>query len=311
MDAEQPAIVARGLTRRFGDLTAVDGLDLDIPRGRVYGFLGPNGSGKSTAIRMLSGLLLPSAGRIRVLGLEIPAHAEALKRRAGYMTQSFSLYGELSVFENLAFIARLFGLRGASRRRRIEELMATYRLTGLRTRLAGTLSGGERKRLALAAAVLNRPELLFLDEPTSAVDPQTRRDFWEVLFGFADAGTTILVSTHHMDEAERCHGLAILQAGRLVAEGSPDTLRRGIDGVVLLAETDRPREAEKVLIGEDGVRSCAQIGNRLRVLVDDADRIGRLRQRLEQAGLKADIRITDANLEDVFVAATHHAGAPS
>ncbi|MBL7249058.1 ABC transporter ATP-binding protein [Alloalcanivorax sp. C16-2] len=299
-----PAIQTRGLTRRFGDLVAVDHLDLSVPRGQVYGFLGPNGCGKSTTIRMLCGLLLPSDGDIRVLDLDIPRQAETLKQHIGYMTQSFSLYRDLSVRENLEFVARLFGLSRARRRQRLDELFQTYRLEALSEQLAGTLSGGQRQRLALAAAVLNEPELLFLDEPTSAVDPQSRRDFWDVLFGLADSGTTLLVSTHYMDEAERCHRLAILQQGELVAEGSPDQLKQRMEAVSLLVETDRPRRAQHALDGLEGVRSCAQIGATLRVLVDDEAALAPVRQRVRTVDPDAGVNVTDVNLEDVFVAAT-------
>jgi ABC-2 type transport system ATP-binding protein len=172
---------ARGLTRRFGDLLAVDNVDLSVPRGQVYGFLGPNGSGKSTTIRMLCGLLEPSAGRIEVLGLSVPEQAEALRRRIGYMTQRFSLYEDLSVRENLEFLAAIQDLPRVQARQRVEALLQQYRLHDRQPQLAGTLSGGQKQRLALAGAVVHSPELLFLDEPTSAVDPESRRDFWEAL----------------------------------------------------------------------------------------------------------------------------------
>ncbi|HEX5754877.1 MAG TPA: ABC transporter ATP-binding protein, partial [Arenimonas sp.] len=217
---------ARGLTRRFGQLTAVDHLDLDVPRGCVYGFLGPNGSGKSTSLRMLCGLLTPSSGDIEVLGLRIPEQAEALKRRIGYMTQKFSLYEDLSVQENLEFLAAVHGLRRHAARQRIDELLATYDLLDLRRQLAGTMSGGQKQRLALAGCVLHRPDLLLLDEPTSAVDPESRRGFWAQLFALADAGVTLLVSTHYMDEAERCHRLAFIFRGQLLAVGTPDEVVR-------------------------------------------------------------------------------------
>lgn len=221
MSSPEAVIRARGLTKRFGSLTAVDGLDLAVDRAEVFGFLGPNGCGKSTTIRMLCGLLLPSAGEIEVLGYRIPEDAEALKRRIGYMTQKFSLYEDLSVMENLDFLATVQGLDRRAARQRIEELLERYWLADRRKQLAGTLSGGQKQRLALAGAVLHKPDLLLLDEPTSAVDPQSRREFWDSLFELAEAGTTLLVSTHYMDEAERCTRLGILDAGRLVADGSP------------------------------------------------------------------------------------------
>jgi ABC-2 type transport system ATP-binding protein len=306
MAASDVAIETHGLTRRFGTLTAVDHLDLSVRRGEVYGFLGPNGCGKSTTIRMLCGLLLPSEGDIHVLGLSIPRQAEALKRRIGYMTQKFSLYDDLSVIENLDFVASVHGLTPAAAKTRLDELMHTYRLNELRKQLAGTLSGGQKQRLALAAAVLNKPELLFLDEPTSAVDPQSRRDFWNALFALADAGTTLLVSTHYMDEAERCHRLAILQRGRLITEGSPRELMDALPGRTLHVECNSPRKAQQALEHVDGVQSCAQIGASLRVLAEDGDDVrARIERALADIGLEAKIEPTDPNLEDVFVAAIH------
>ncbi|HLT45455.1 MAG TPA: ABC transporter ATP-binding protein, partial [Luteimonas sp.] len=221
---------ARGLTRRFGELVAVDHVDLDVPRASVYGFLGPNGSGKSTTIRMLCGLLTPTEGDIEVLGLRIPEQAEALRKRIGYMTQRFSLFEDLSVRENLEFLAAVQGVPKAKAATRVDDLIDQYQFGDRQRQLAGTLSGGQKQRLALAGAVVHEPELLFLDEPTSAVDPESRRDFWDKLFELADAGTTLLVSTHYMDEAERCHQLAILDHGRLVADGSPDALTGGLRG---------------------------------------------------------------------------------
>jgi len=305
MDRPELAIRARGLTRRFGTVTAVDGVDLDVPRAQVYGFLGPNGSGKSTTIRMLCGLLTPSGGDIEVLGLRIPAQSEALKRRIGYMTQRFSLYEDLTVQENLEFLAAVHDLPRAATRTRIAELIDTYWLGELRGQLAGTLSGGQKQRLALAGAVLHRPELLFLDEPTSAVDPQSRREFWDSLFALADAGTTLLVSTHYMDEAERCHRLAILDRGRLVADGAPRRLCADLAHGVWLVQAEAPRAAQQALAGLPGVVALAQIGAELRVLaqrnVVDGDALG---ARLAAAGVTAQIERGTPNLEDVFVAAT-------
>jgi ABC-2 type transport system ATP-binding protein len=218
------AIQARDLTRRFGSLTAVDHVSLDIERARIYGFLGPNGSGKSTTIRMFCGLLTPTSGTVRVLGYDIPRQAEALRTKIGYMTQKFSLWDDLTVLENLRFIARIYTLDKARAAKRIDAVLEEFKLRDMTNRLAAAMSGGQRQRLALAAATLHEPEMLMLDEPTSAVDPQSRRDFWESLFALVARGTTILVSTHYMDEAERCHRLAILDQGRVVGEGEPEQL---------------------------------------------------------------------------------------
>lgn len=297
------AIRARGLSKRFGALAAVDGVDLTVPSASVYGFLGPNGSGKSTTIRMLAGLMTPSAGEIEVLGLRIPEEAEALRRRIGYMTQRFSLFEDLTVHENLEFLAAVQDLPRRSAARRVDALIAKYDFADRRGQLAGTLSGGQKQRLALAGAVIHEPELLFLDEPTSAVDPESRRDFWETLFELADAGTTILVSTHLMDEAERCHRLAILDRGVLVADGSPAELTGALAGRTLEVRALEPRRAHRALEGAPGVVSVAQIGNDLRVLAEEGA-APRLREALREAGLDAEVVAAAPNLEDVFVAVT-------
>jgi ABC-2 type transport system ATP-binding protein len=300
-----PAIRARGLTKRFGRVVAVDELDLTVSRGEVYGFLGPNGSGKSTTIRMLCGLLLPTGGDIDVLGCSIPRDAEPLKRRIGYMTQKFSLYEDLTVTENLAFLAAVHDIPRAKARARIDELLARYWLTEQRNQLAGTMSGGQKQRLALAGTVLHKPDLLFLDEPTSAVDPQSRREFWDSLFELADSGTTLLVSTHYMDEAERCTRLAILDAGRIVADGTPHDLMADLPGKTLLVESGDPRSAQRALLGLPGVIALAQIGTSLRVLAaPDAELERRVADKLRAEGVAGQVRPVSPNLEDVFVAAT-------
>jgi len=299
------AISARQLTRKFGDKIAVDHIDLDIPSGRIYGFLGPNGSGKSTTLRMLCGMLLPSDGRAEVFGLSVVKDAEAIRRRLGYMPQKFSLWEDLTTDENLRFIADLYGLEGDIDAR-IAGARATYNLEELRKQRAGTMSGGQKQRLALAAATLHAPELLLLDEPTSAVDPQSRRDFWERLFALAEDGATILVSTHYMDEAERCHGLAILAEGRIVAEGTPRDLMNGVGADVFEIEGADGSEAPKLLRELPWVHGVTQLGVRLRVLADrgTADAGAQLRRVLEQHGLHVTIAPTHASLEDVFVVAT-------
>ena len=304
----EEVIVARGLTKKFDDLTAVDALDLSVRRAEVYGFLGPNGCGKSTTIRMLCGLLSPSSGEIHVLGKELPREAEAVKRSIGYMTQKFSLYEDLSVRENLQFLAAIHGVPRAQARTRIDELSSQYRLEELSGQLAGTLSGGQKQRLALAGAVMNKPELLLLDEPTSAVDPQSRRDFWDALFDLAEAGTTMLVSTHYMDDAERCHRLAILDHGRLVANGSPKQLMADLPGRTLSVDCAQPRRVQQALADESRVLGVAQIGSSLRVLLaanGDADGgADWLAGKVRAIDAEASVQPIAANLEDVFVAAT-------
>lgn len=303
--AAPTAITARQLTRKFGDKTAVDHIDLDIPSGRIYGFLGPNGSGKSTTLRMLCGMLRPSDGHAEVFGLSVVKDAEAIRRRLGYMPQKFSLWEDLTTDENLRFIADLYGLEGDVDAR-IAKARATYNLEKLRAQRAGTMSGGQKQRLALAAATLHSPELLLLDEPTSAVDPQSRRDFWERLFALAEAGATILVSTHYMDEAERCHGLAILAEGRVVAEGTPRTLMESVGADVFEVEGADGSAAPRLLRELPWVHGVTQLGVRLRVLADrgESEPAQKLGAELRKHGIDARIERTHASLEDVFVVAT-------
>ncbi len=304
------AITAVGLTKRFGKLTAVDNISLSIPRGQIYGFLGPNGSGKSTTIRMLCGLLTPTSGEVNVLGFTVPRDAEQVKRRIGYMTQKFSLYTDLSVRENLEFVARIYSVPKSIRADRIMENLQSYHLDDRQSQRAGTLSGGQKQRLALAAVTLHKPELLLLDEPTSAVDPQSRRDFWDNLFELADLGTTILVSSHYMDEAERCHRLAILDEGAIVAEGEPKALTQEIDATIVEIETRFPRRARSHLETVPNVKSVTQLGTRLHALLEkDLSQPAQFtRDQLMSVDPTAEISETPASLEDVFVAATGFGG---
>jgi len=300
------AIEARGLTKRFGDLVAVSELDLDVPRGEIYGFLGPNGSGKSTTIRMLCGLLMPSDGNALVLDTEVPGDARRLKPRIGYMTQKFSLFGDMTVFENMQFIAEIYSYPRRKRAARIEELLERYDLRDQRKQLAGTMSGGQKQRLALACAVLHHPELLLLDEPTSAVDPQSRRDFWSALFRLAETGTTILVSTHYMDEAERCHRLAILDHGVKVADGTPTELQASTGMHVVEVTSSDPYHAQLVIADIPAVASVTQLGMRLRVLIPEsqANPVQLIEKAMRAANLEPQAELSTASLEDVFVAVT-------
>lgn len=298
-------IRAEKLSRNFGDLKAVQDLDLEVEKGRIYGFLGPNGCGKTTSIRILTGLLQPSAGKARVLGYSLPDNAEKLRRHIGYMTQRFSLYDDLTIEENLKFISRIYCLSARAQKLRIQELLTVYGLQAKSKQLAGSMSGGQRQRLSLAAATLHKPELLFLDEPTSAVDPENRRDFWEQLFDLSDQGTSILVSTHYMDEAERCHKLAILENGIKRADGSPDDLMREMGSKVVEISSSNLRQLKQTLISQPEIISAAQLGARLRVLVNDkiADPITFLSQ---QPLVKPEdqLSLVRPSLEDVFVTCT-------
>lgn len=307
MSNQEAEIVVRatGLVKKFKDFRAVDGLDLVIERGMIYGFLGPNGCGKTTAMRMLTGLLTPTEGTVEVLGLSVPKDAETLKYKIGYMTQTFSLYGDLTVQENLNFMATIYGLAGQARKQRIGEVMERYDLTDLKGRFAGKMSGGQRQRLALATAVLHQPQLLFLDEPTSAVDPESRRHFWEQLFDLVEGGTSIIVTTHFMDEAERCHKIAILEAGQKRADGAPKDLMAAMGANVVEIEGPNLRDIRRQLLGSDGIMAAAQLGARLRVLVKDdiPDPETFLKEKPETDGATL-IESVRPNLEDVFVTAT-------
>ncbi|WP_299472262.1 ABC transporter ATP-binding protein [uncultured Roseibium sp.] len=296
---------AEGLVKSFKGFRAVDGLDLTIERGMIYGFLGPNGCGKTTAMRMLTGLLTPTEGSVEVLGLSVPKDAETLKYKIGYMTQAFSLYGDLTVQENLDFMSTIYGLTGQRRKDRVREVMRRYELTDLKDRFAGKMSGGQRQRLALATAVLHEPQLLFLDEPTSAVDPESRRHFWEQLFDLVDDGTSIVVTTHFMDEAERCHKIAILEAGQKRADGAPKDLMAAMGANVIEIEGPNLRDIRRQLLGSKGIMAAAQLGARLRVLVADdiADPEAFLKAKPETDGATLIERVRP-NLEDVFVTAT-------
>lgn len=297
------AIDVQGMSRRFGDYLAVNQLDLQIPAGCIYGFLGPNGCGKSTSIRMLTGLLTPSSGMIKVLGLELPRQADLLRQRIGYMTQKFSLYDNLTVLENLQFVAGIYQIARRERPGRIRQLLDLYQLDDKQQVRAGSLSGGQKQRLALAAATMHQPALLFLDEPTSAVDPENRREFWERLFDLSDAGTTILVSTHYMDEAERCHRLAILERGEKRADGSPADLMAQMAADVYEVSGPELRQLRRQVLQWPQIMSAAQIGQSLRLLVYKSAgwSVSTLRQQLSAVYQCEPVR---PSLEDVFVERT-------
>ncbi|EJE8556197.1 TPA: ATP-binding cassette domain-containing protein [Vibrio vulnificus] len=299
------AIQAQNVVKKFGDFTAIDNITLNVPKGSIYGFLGPNGCGKSTTIRVLTGLLSPSEGNVDVLGLEIPKESEKLRLKIGYMTQKFSLYDDLTVEENLQFIGQIFGMDKKTLTQRINEQLATYGLDQRRKQRVSGMSGGQKQRLSLAAATMHKPELLFLDEPTSAVDPENRREFWEQLFDLCDQGTTILVTTHYMDEAERCHRLAIMEAGLIRADGAPEELMAQMGVNIVEVKADNLRSLKEQLLPLAEVRSAAQLGIRLRVLIDQrvTDPIAWLRATFPRLQ-NAEMNLARPSLEDVFVSVT-------
>ena len=257
------AINVHDLCKSFGELRAVNHVSIQIEQGHITGFLGPNGSGKTTTLRMLCGLLTPDSGSGRVLGLDFPREAEAIKRQTGYMTQRFSLYEDLTIDENLSFIARVYSLDNVGKR--VDDTLEKLGLTNRRKQLAGQLSGGWKQRLALAAAVMHEPKLLLLDEPTAGVDPQARRDFWDEIHRLSDEGLTVLVSTHYMDEAERCHEIAYIFNGDLIARGTADQVIDQSKLVTFEAEGPRADRLARELTGKPGVDMVAPFGAALHV----------------------------------------------
>lgn len=237
-----PAVLTKGLTRHFGSFTAVSDLNLSVRSGGIFGFLGPNGSGKTTVIRMLCGLLQPSAGEAMVLGMDVSVHPEDVRAQIGYMSQKFSLYGDLTVEENLLFYGRMYGLEGRALSLRVRDMTLMAGLGGREKTLTSGLSGGVRQRLALGAAIIHNPPLLFLDEPTSGVDPGSRRAFWDIIYNLAAQGTTIMVTTHFMDEAEHCDDLGFILGGELIAAGSPAALKSSLPGTLWSIPSGQPMD---------------------------------------------------------------------
>ncbi len=298
--SEAPLVQVRNVTRRFGTFTAVDNVSFDLPRGKVFGFLGPNGSGKSTTIRMLAGLLAPTSGRITGFGnLDVTKDTEAWKSHLGYMSQKFSLYLDLTVEENLRFYAMIYGLSSEQSKARIDALASRLKFDSIRASLTDGLSTGLRQRVALAAALLHEPELLFLDEPTGGVDPRGRRLFWDLIYELAaDRGMTVLVTTHYMDEAEQCDRLAFILDGALIADGSPSELKRELRGRILEARTDRdPFAIVKELQRDPSLEDVYLFGLTVRA-VSEAGQTARVRELLAKWGQPEE---AEPSLEDVFV----------
>ena len=310
-EPEQPApatridqIIAEDLVKRFGKFVAVDHVSFRIASGEIMGFLGPNGAGKSTIIRTLCGLLRPTSGRALVAGIDVARDPEGVRQHIGYMSQKFSLYRDLTVEENLRFFGGIYGVRRDALRERIRFAVDMAGLTGREHAIVGTLAGGWLQRLALGCAILHRPPILFLDEPTSGVEPASRRRFWDLIHSLASEGVTVLVSTHYMEEAEYCHRVALINHGRLIASGSPATLKRtAIGGELLLVECDAPGQTLEALQNAPDVRDCSVFGDALHVLVGDAVKsLTELPDFLAAKGLRPrNVARISPSLEDVFV----------
>jgi ABC-2 type transport system ATP-binding protein len=308
--ANGAAIVAEGLTRRFGDFVAVDDVSFQVARGEIFGFLGPNGAGKTTTMKMLTGLVPPSAGRGQVAGFDVATDGESIRRNIGYMSQLFSLYDDLTVTENIDFFMGLYGVPRNRRAERRDWVLEMAGLTANRRRLTAQLPLGFKQRLALGSAVLHEPPVLFLDEPTSGVDPTSRRAFWELIYELAGGDTTVLVSTHYMEEAEYCDRLSLMNRGKLIAMDTPGALRGGMTEPILAVRTDDAPRAAEAVQGVDGVLEAGMFGRVVHVAVLDADRArDGIRAALEQAGVQVHgIDEIEPSLEDVFVARVRAAG---
>jgi ABC-2 type transport system ATP-binding protein len=301
--SNKPAIQIEGLTKRFGPMVAVDHLTLTVSPGEAFALVGPDAAGKTTTMRMLVGIMDPDEGRAEVLGFDTVRESEALKENIGYMPQRFGLYDDLTVAENMLFYADVYGVPPAERQKRMPELLGFSNLTPFQDRLARNLSGGMRQKLGLACALIHRPRLLFLDEPTFGVDPISRREFWEILYGLLGTGLTIFLSTAYMDEAERAHRVGLMYQGRLLVVDTPKAIKSSFKGELLEARASNLWTARKVLTGHPMVRLTLAMGDRLMITVDDAAAaIGPLAEVLEQAGLTGVVleRATP-NLEDLFV----------
>ena len=296
-----------GLTKRFGTFTAVDHVSFSVSKGSIFGFLGPNGSGKSTVIRMLCGILEPSAGTARIAGHDVVNDGDAIKEEIGYMSQKFSLYDELTANENLIFSGKLYGLAGNQLKQRRDELVALTHLEPYLDRRASMLSGGWRQRLAMACALMHKPRVLFLDEPTAGIDPVARRELWDLLFEFSGQGMTLFVTTHYMDEAERCSHVGYIYMGKLIVCGVPDDLKKMPEvsppGTRRLDVTcDHITQALQAMRGVPGVKSATVFGQSMHLLVDGRVRRAEIDEKLSSVGIgHAEIHEIGPSLEDVFV----------
>ncbi|PYT19083.1 MAG: multidrug ABC transporter ATP-binding protein [Acidobacteria bacterium] len=303
-DANGPAVSMQDLTKRFGDFVAVDRVSVNVAQGEIFGFLGPNGAGKSTTIRILCGLLSPSSGKATVAGFDVASESEEIKRNIGYMSQKFSLYDDLTVEENIEFFGGVYGVSSEALPARRDYVLKMAGLEEKRNTMTRLLAGGWKQRLALGCAILHEPPILFLDEPTSGVDPIARRSFWELIYQLSSAGHTIFVTTHYMDEAEYCHRLALMHGGKIVALGSPEDLKKSIgEGRLLNLESSDLLGSMSALEGKKNILDVAVFGGGLHVKVrDPAAAIPEIRDALHAAGI--DVRALDQiapSMEDVFV----------
>ncbi len=298
------AIEAAGLSKRYGEILAVDDVSFGVGTGEIFAFLGPNGSGKTTTIRMLCGIIVPSAGTARVLGIDVAAAPDLVKQRIGYMSQRFALYEDLTVQENLEFYAGVYSVGGATRHARLAELVEMAGLRGRERQHAGTLSGGWKQRLALGCAIVHEPRLLFLDEPTAGVDPVSRRRFWRMIHALSDRGITIFLTTHYLDEAEYAHRVGLMHSGRLIALDTPAALKESsLQGAIVEVSARPPIPALAVAQTLPGVREVTPFGVLMRIVIDpDGTSVEAIRAGLETAGLVVDsIGYARPTLEDVFI----------
>ncbi|MET3660524.1 ABC transporter ATP-binding protein [Aquamicrobium ahrensii] len=293
------AIEVRGLVKRFGDKTVVDHVDMTVAQGEIVGFLGPNGSGKTTTIRIMCGLLTPDEGEGTVLGFNLRSEGLKIKREVGYMTQRFSFYEDLTIAENLEFVARLYRLRPVEAH--VADTLADLGLTSRRNQLAGTLSGGWKQRLALAACIMHKPKLLLLDEPTAGVDPKARREFWDEIHLLASGGLTVLVSTHYMDEAERCHRISYISYGRMLATGTVDEVVRNAGLTTFVVQGERLDRIAAALAGKPGVEQVAPFGATLHVVGSDQSALSATLAEMEKAQPGVTVTPGETSLEDVFI----------
>jgi ABC-2 type transport system ATP-binding protein len=303
VNAAAPAIAVQNLGRRFGEVSAIEGVDFEVRVGELFGVVGPDGAGKTTLLRMLAGVLRPDAGDARLHGVSVVGDPEAVKHEIAYMPQRFGLYTDLTVMENLDFYADLYGVPVAERRKRRERLFQFSNLGPFKDRLAGALSGGMRQKLALSCALIHMPKILLLDEPTFGVDPISRRDLWLIVHEMVEEGVTAMVSTAYLDEAERFDRVALLHRGRLLALDTPARLQATLTGEMLVVEVESARAARELLIGRPRVRKATLFGDKLHVLVDSADEATpEIERVLRDAGLTVHgLRQAEASLEDVFI----------